>query len=347
MSVDWLKISNKGAGLTNQLFTFITGLILAKYKGCEKIVIDSFFIDAFRNENKPISQVFDLIECNNFFRSYNLEIVDIDALTVNVFYGINDRFIDITSVWPKILPAEYNINNLAGDPAPNVEKILYIQYKNDRGDVVISYVCPEQRQTDLHTPPIFTSLFAWIDTFDRKMFDNILRNITFNYSYRHLAELYLDELNITGATEVNVIHVRLENDIKHWSDINKMTEMEYRRSLENKYILSIVENFDKRSRILVLSYDYNNRVIEYLKNNGYNYYCPPKYSHLGREENAIVDFLIASKSCTNAFIGNFNISKLNGSTFSYLIYLYLKPGMKYIYIDIDKINDPAITEELR
>jgi hypothetical protein len=124
--------------------------------------------------------------------------------------------------------------------------------------------------------------------------------------------------------------------------MNNLSESEYRRLLEDKYISAIVENFDKNDGVLVLSYDYNNRVIEYLNNNGYSLLCPQKYNDLGREENAIIDFLIAKKLCNNAFIGNFNLDKLNGSTFSYLIYLHLKPSTQYIYIDIDNIKAPAV-----
>jgi hypothetical protein len=342
-SVHWLKISSKGSGLTNQLFTFITGIIIAKQNGLSKVVTERFYIDAFRDTSKPISQIIDLVAFNKFLvETYNLEIIDMSTLTVNVYYGIDDKFIELTPVWPAFLPAYYNLNLIAGDPVPEVKKKLCIQYKNDK-EVVLSLIYNEHEiTTDLHTPPIFSSLFGWINRFDKKMFENILRNITFHNSYQQLAEMYTSNICKLNGGTINIIHIRLESDCTHWSNMNNLSESEYRRLLEDKYISAIVENFDKNDGVLVLSYDYNNRVIEYLNNNGYSLLCPQKYNDLGREENAIIDFLIAKKLCTNAFIGNFNLDKLNGSTFSYLIYLHLKPSIQYIYIDIDNIKAPAV-----
>jgi hypothetical protein len=57
-----------------------------------------------------------------------------------------------------------------------------------------------------------------------------------------------------------------------------------------------------------------------------------------RELNAIIELLV-SKICNNKFIGNFNFTKLNGSTFSYFISKMLNSNVEKITIDLDKIVD--------
>ena len=60
---------------------------------------------------------------------------------------------------------------------------------------------------------------------------------------------------------------------------------------------------------------------------------------MGREHEAIIDMLCA-KQCNNIFIGNFNMKKLNGSTFSFLIIQNLNDNINKILIDLDRITEP-------
>ena len=81
----------------------------------------------------------------------------------------------------------------------------------------------------------------------------------------------------------------------------------------------------------------SNRVIDYMKKNGYKYRLTPKYENMGREQNAIIDLLI-SKICNNTLIGNFNLENLNGSSFSYYL-TQINSDVKQILIDLDYINN--------
>jgi hypothetical protein len=73
-----------------------------------------------------------------------------------------------------------------------------------------------------------------------------------------------------------------------------------------------------------------------MKENNYKAVFTNK-TDTGRELNAVVDFLI-SKKCNKTFIGNFNLTNLNGSSFSYLIAKNLPEGVKKICIDLDRIT---------
>jgi hypothetical protein len=149
------------------------------------------------------------------------------------------------------------------------------------------------------------------------MFNDILRNIPFHARFKEFAMVPL----IRGA--VNVLHLRLEEDaINHWSGVNNMTVEEFRQTLEEKYI-DIIKQYVKVSDTnIILSGSTKNSVIDFMVENGYRVMIPTKHFINGRELNAIVDLLI-SKNCNNLFIGNFNIEKLSGSTFSYFISVQL------------------------
>jgi hypothetical protein len=122
----------------------------------------------------------------------------------------------------------------------------------------------------------------------------------------------------------------------HMLSHNKMTQEEYNINLQNKYIELIKKYFSKQDIIFVLSYDLNNNVINFLKENEYEFYISKKNIFNGREKHAIIDLLIGEK-CNNIFIGNWNFSIRQGSTFSY--FLYVKNNAeKNIFIDMYNIN---------
>ena len=98
----------------------------------------------------------------------------------------------------------------------------------------------------------------------------------------------------------------------------------------------IEKYLDKNSHNIVLSMNTDNKVIDYLKHNNYNYNFINK-NNCGREINAIIDLIISNK-CNNVFIGNIHPINFHGSTFSYCIYKMLDDHIKKILIDLDNIN---------
>jgi hypothetical protein len=140
---------------------------------------------------------------------------------------------------------------------------------------------------------------------------------------------------------MNVIHLRVEDDaIAHWSKQNHMTPNEFKTYLENKYIHLCKTYLSKENETVIVSASSSNRVLDFLRENQYSYTLTPKFFK-EREKNAMVDLLIASQ-CTHLFIGNFNIKKKNGSSFSYYIGTRLSNQVRHVYLDLDHITEPEV-----
>jgi hypothetical protein len=101
--------------------------------------------------------------------------------------------------------------------------------------------------------------------------------------------------------------LRLEEDaITHWSKENNMNEEDYKKLVEFNYIKTIKENIDKTIPTIILGSDYNNAVVEYMKQNDYNIILTPKFSK-EREISAIIDMHIGEE-CTHKYIFSFESS---------------------------------------
>jgi hypothetical protein len=135
---------------------------------------------------------------------------------------------------------------------------------------------------------------------------------------------------------LNVIHLRLEDDgIEHWRIFNKMENNEYKMALENKYINIIKKYINKSDQNLILCNDYNNNVMQFLKDYDYSiFYFEKEYPC--RELNAINDLILGTK-CNHIFIGNFNIHTSQGSSFDYIIWKKLPDNVTKIFIDLENL----------
>ena len=99
----------------------------------------------------------------------------------------------------------------------------------------------------------------------------------------------------------------------------------------------IEKYFSKNDIIFVLSYDLDNKVVKFLKENEYEFYYTKKNIFDGREKHAIIDLHVGEK-CNNCFIGNWNFDKRNVSIYSYLLYAR-NDAMKNIFIDMYDIKE--------
>jgi hypothetical protein len=129
----------------------------------------------------------------------------------------------------------------------------------------------------------------------------------------------------------------------HMSSHNKMKQEEYDVNLQNKYIDLIKTNCSKDDIIFVLSYNLDNDVIHFLRENNYEFYISKKNIFNGREKHAIIDLLIGEK-CNNVFIGNWDFTKSRGSTFSYFLYMR-NNAFKNIFIDMYNIKSDEIIKQ--
>ena len=351
------KIGLKSQGFTNQIFAFITSIIIAHKNNDKVVVVDKFLNDFSKDNYTPISEIFDIDKINIFLKNtYDIIIIDKHnvKLEINsIKYGTREKNIDLTDSILKSQNQQYfyrnnilyvnkntDMNQIQGDPCILVKKQIFLNY------TINNYTIEEVHEENLvnnisinilHST--YQNNFAWINSYDMNMFENILLNIFYHNDFIEKSNIIFNEINTND--KINVIHLRVEDDaINHWSNMNKMNKNMFKTHIENKYIGLIQKYISKTDQNIILSSSLNNKVINYLNQNNYNYKFNNKYFE-DREKNAIVDLLTSSK-CNNIFIGNFNIENLNGSTFSYYIGKIVNNNVKKIYIDLDKIHDVEV-----
>lgn len=348
----YLKIGNNRAGFTNQIFALITGIIIAYTKGENVIIVDNFLNDIGKTIYTPITEIFNTTDINIFLKkNYNVIIIDknnIQFEIISVKYGSNEtNYIDLTYFIKEqyfknnklFIDKHCSFNKIKGDPCFGKVKKIILKYKIN--DYHFEKIYDEKLKSNIEInfdgPYIFK--LGWINSFNDNMFEKILKNITYNNDFIFKAETVIKKINTDK--KINIIHLRLEQDgINHWSKENFITPNKYRSYLEEKYINLIKNYISKSDETIILSSSLSNGVINFLNQYNYNYKFIDKLFN-DREKNAIVDLLV-SKYCNNIFIGNFNIKKNNGSTFSYYIWKCMNDNVTKIYIDLDKIYDKEV-----
>jgi hypothetical protein len=360
-----------GTGLSNQLFFIIWGIINA-YNNKQKIlIIDKFRLEPCTENMCYISEILDLDAFNIILKNFNIELVDAKNINFNlqkVTYGSEDKLFDITDEIKmnfysdkKIsIPSRYPLNGLKGDPALGITKTLKIYYTFNDKEYIDEYneYLFDCVNIDFKSP---STVQSWneIDSLiknQRALFTYLLKNIKFIDKFYKLTEniilvnkdkdyIYINDLNILNK-KINVIHLRLEKDMTfNMAGHNNMEEKDFISELEKKYIQLIDKYFDKNDIIYILSYELENNVIKYLRENNYEFYFTKKNLFEWREPHAIVDLLLSEK-CSGTFIGNWQHHKSNnmGSTFSYVIDVRIRENIKRVFIDLYDITKSEIVK---
>jgi hypothetical protein len=357
-----------GTGLTNEIFFIIRGIIDCINNKKENLIINKFRTEALTNNFCKISEVLDIHHLNILLRKFNITVFDRENLNFsikNIRYGYKDVFINLTeelinkyyTTNKLLIPSEVILNNIKGDPYSGEIKELIIDYTLNDNIITENYLeyLYNDIIIDLNNPQQVLDWSQIDDCFfkNKELFDFLLKNIKFNNrllkysenpllinSSRHYE--HLQSININK--KINVIHLRIEKDMTgHMSSHNKMKQEEYEVNLQNKYIDLIKTNCSKDDIIFVLSYNLDNDVIHFLRENNYEFYISKKNIFNGREKHAIIDLLIGEK-CNNVFIGNWDFTKSRGSTFSYFLYMR-NNAFKNIFIDMYNIKLDEIIKQ--
>lgn len=357
-----------GTGLSNQLFFIITAIIKAHKQKIPLVIFDKFRLQPCSDKLCPLKDIIDLNFLNEISTKYNVSVLDgygAKLSLVSAKYGTTDVKINITEEIRNsylqnnklYIPKHVFLNNIKGDPIVGQQKKLFLTYKIN--EFVFTENFNEHLRDDILIELThFHQFTSWhdvdINTHDPEMFKSILKQIKFTNLFNNISEhcLLVDKNNKYVLNDLhkninglNVIHLRLESDMTYNMSVhNKMNEKDYITVLENKYIELIKTHFSKDCPVLVLSYDGNNRVVDYLKENGYDFYMTKKNILEGREPHAIIDLLVGEK-CSGSFIGNWNHTANIGSTFSYVLDQRMHPSVKRIFIDIYDINAPEVVTE--
>jgi len=333
-----------------------------KLTGRKIIMVHRFLTDYNSEDYCPSSEIFDFDYMNNYLKPHNIRLIDVANMKLNiksVLYGKKQRNVfEIKNAIVESclknsvleIPSFFKLNDIMGDPMPNVLKDVYIEYTlGDCEDCVFSkkYVENEpividhvNHNSDFHSKN--TSFDERAE--DSNLIDEIILNIKFSRKLVEYSGELIKTLALPKDLVINIIHLRNEDDaIPFWGGINKINN--YKQVLEDKYISLIHKYIQPNSYNIILSMNTNNRVVDFLKENNYTHIFTDKNSIKGRELNAIVDMLLAM-NCNGTFIGNLNPENHHGSSFSDVLYTIYKNKFKHVknvLIDVDKIfNDEII-----
>jgi hypothetical protein len=324
----------RGTGLTNQLFLIICGIIKCINEKIKVLILSDMLIDIDKESHDKVSNIIDIFYLNEILLEYDIKVYDINDVNFRVqeiLYGSDMNKIDITDkIIEKYMsdnclyiPSNISLNDIAGDPDVGTFKKLYIKYNIK--DTTLTEIHNEYyRETIYFDKKILFTFTDWEKDIEphvgTEIFLRLLKKIRFIDKYINETDMFYNKLNFN---KINVVHLRVEFDMIYRMDSNNMWEL--KEKIETSYIDMIKENIQKDELTIVLTYDLNNNVINYLKENGYNYfYTEKKYPE--REYNAIIDFLIGER-CNNIFIGFPN------STYSYSLEKRIN-NVKSMYISI-------------
>ena len=364
MSFYLLNIHLKSTyGLCNQLYS-IVGMCRYSIKHNIKYLFLNKFLKEINTENYcSISEIIDIPRTNVFLQKYGVVLFDSFHCSFDIIsfkYG-NEKFnIDITSgaisLFKKdrgfIINRTFNLTTAFGDPykyfertygfTPSGDKYLYIDYKIDDtifknafkinkdgftvdgNDIVVNF--------NFKNDTVFDPPLGYND--GSQVFIDILRNLVFHENLLKKANEYVFK-NIDTTKNVNVIHLRLEDDaIACWAKENNYDDLAlYKKDVSNKYISLIDKYIEKNDTTVIICYDYNNAVVEYMEKNNYRIIKTPKLDS-NRDVSAIIDMIIG-QYCNRIYICVYESS----FSFTLLTRIYNKANYKLIMFELNNLDN--------
>jgi hypothetical protein len=350
----FLDISPKqNSGFCNQIYS-----IIYTCGHCVRNNINFIFVGKFLQKIQTrrfcnISEIIDITVTNNYLKQYNLCLIDyynFDFRIVNAKYGVNNMNIDVTDLIKQFLNNKVlyiskstDLNDFFGNPVEFYKTKYFIELdkREIKLDIIFSinniifYGTYDQTNgflnsdilIDLNNVVFQPSLRIQND--QTEFTKGIFRNIVFQNKFHEKAMEYTMHLREKN-TNINCIHLRLEEDaVEHWAKENNMSTENFKRIIEDKYIDAIIRNLKKEDATLILSDNYDNRVIGFLRENGYNFIKTPKMSQ-DREIAAIYDLHIG-QHCNNVYILVYD------SSFSYTLLYRIYEQTKFKPLELNYI----------
>lgn len=344
-----LKIAkDPGCGLCNQLYALVGCIDHAIYnKNMNIIIVDNFLKEINTNYYCPLSEILDMNAFNAYLLRYNIALIDRNyihpAINSIVYHNSQNKKMDITydvcgkflnnnilriSIYDTIVREDANMliitYSLGGVPITLSNRMMNGKLEKE---VLIDFnfirfqESPQLYYGGSQNPPQFV---------------NILQNLKFNINFTSMAEALSNPFR--DNKKINVIHLRLEEDaITSFTLQTKISN--YKKVLEDKYIHVIKKYIEPKDRTIILSGEYDNRVIQFLDEGDYNYIKTVNASK-HREINGLIDLIIGEK-CTNIMIGVYE------SSFSYtLMYRLFNNPFFDVFSIIICMNDPSKKEQI-
>lgn len=336
---------NSGCGLCNQLYA-LSGCIdfLCEHKkGPIFIAVDQFLQQIGGDDTCPLGEVIDLAAFNDILAPLGVVLIDRKARleVVKAMCGLED----ITPQIAPLLIEKERGNTLYLSPFFLAGKTVSVQYRigqgvftatSDSAGLCIAFPdgefmpSPQLYFGGSHNPLRFVHLLSSIP-FTAPFIKDANREPCAKAGREPCAKL---------GQVTAVIHLRLEQDaIDSFSQQVAMTGAELKHRLEDKYIALIRRHVAPSTAILILSSDYDNRVMRFLHDEGYKVVTTEPKPYDKRELNAIHDLLTATVTDAKTFIGVYE------SSYSYTVMFRLfkiKPALNAVIFHMRQADKPEL-----
>jgi hypothetical protein len=382
-NIFYCKVGFPCTGLCNQLYNIANTMVMAATHDGNKVII----LDDFLNDNAlhllgrtSVPDVLDLDKMNTSLKPYGITLIykhNVEMTLEKVEYGLKDVCtIDITSsirntFYKKnhlYIPQWTGINDVIGkDPCPQMRKQIYVYYSLNGVPFMETF---HERKLIFNGPveikhgnydgkgesAVMTPDKRWLTRINRDhsgelkpLFDTFLTMFQFCEYYHKECSTFLNKVMDYSEQTINVWHVRNESDaIGHWCKANGLSEEAYREKYETCFIQTVRSHISKDCLNIALTADVeNNNIIDTLRQDGYSIEARPNIPGIGREMNGVIDLIMGFR-CNGVFLGNINPHVMQGSTFSFVLYNYLKTStpkasmrkeIKLLTINMDNIDE--------
>lgn len=345
--------TNNKCGLCNQLYA-LTGAIDhgIHFKSYNIIIVDYFLKEINTNDYCNLSEIIDIRTFNSYLIKYNMLILD----RSNIHFEITSIQYNNINI---VLPNHFINNNLLH--IPKHHSLLQLNDTTEENQILISYSLNGNSIKQLvpiikkenHIYPKDDIILNFNYTHFRpspqlyfggsnnpQLFVDILTNIPFNKKFHDSCELSYNLIYKNPKQNINVIHLRIEDDaLLSFSSQNNITKEIFKSNLENKYIEIIDKYIDKSDLNIIISNDFNNEVIHHLKKNKYLFTCTSHKAFRHRELNAIHDLLLSKIACTKYFIGVYESSY--SYTVMYNIFQKIDSNVTSIILSFNNLTRPV------
>lgn len=341
-----LQIYKPITGLFNQICSLIYGIMIAKQQK-KKIVIVNNFMREIRKPNMivPVSKVINLEETNKNLKE-NFDIILLDANNIQLkidkveYIDIEKNInVDITEHIKQnfkkgnriFIGKNTNFHKLMNRKDISINQKIVINLNINKYKFTREFLI-NQGYNKMDIIIDYSNFnFVFMFEFPNKNTENFYKKCFNCFVFYDRYFVNIEKLIEHKYEKINLCHLRIENDaLEHWSKMNNLSINDFKLKIENTYIHFIKKYFGKNHLNIILSYSVQNKVIQFLKNNNYDFFVLKKNLEEGREINALKDFLLG-KYCNNVFIG------AHGSSFSWGLNIVTNPNTK-VFINLNNIN---------
>lgn len=341
---------NSDSGLCNQLYSLINCICHCINEDINILFIDKFYKSINTNNYCNINEIININFMNNFLSRYNIFLVDSKNFIFNVenAFLINDEGNEVHNVTDNInifLKNNYFFisSNTILNFIPNDDTyLLKIKYTIDNGffyeiKTIKNKILNENILYD------FNNLFYHVTSvigYKLKYFWDILKNIEFTNEFIFNAQLIKNNINIHNSSNINCIHLRIENDFINIYSKKYNISFDLIKNILEIYFIKIIEQIiNKKDLTIILTSKTDNNVIRYLANNNYFFQIIPKLYN-DRELNAIID-LEVGLICNNMLIIVFE------SSFSYTLKHKIKNNIHIHELSFEQLIEEEIINKIK